>query len=175
MKHAIAILCFAFLFCGAAFAEEAAVEIATESVSPRFEFLKGLSGEWVTIPQSEDESEQVMTFSLVADGSAMLEREMVGTPNEMITMYRFDGDVLKANHYCMLHNQPELEADDDLEGQSLRFTCNGNVGNTQSHDELHVHAWTINLDEEGGMTYSVDFFKDGQIVNNMQMVLKRAE
>jgi hypothetical protein len=101
-------------------------------------YLKGLEGNW----QVDGGEEGVFgwEFDVTARGNVIIERLKVGTPTEMTTVYNIDQGILKGSHFCQLQNQPNLIAvESDVEGD-LHFLCDGNVGNTKSHDDLHMHG-----------------------------------
>ena len=53
-----------------------------------------------------------MAYELIAGGNTLLERETVDKMLPMITVYHLDGDRLLLTHYCMLNNQPRMQARD---------------------------------------------------------------
>ncbi len=76
-----------FAYLGLFFAMIGGLAVVDPAPDPRFEFLKGLAG-----------------------GHAVEEREMVGSPHEMLTIYHMEGSDLVATHYCMLGNRPRMTA-----------------------------------------------------------------
>lgn len=139
----------------------------------RFEFLKKLEGTWVGSPPQEGSPSGVIEFRLTAGGTAIEEREFVGTPMEMVTLYHMDGGNLVATHYCMLGNQPHLTAAKEVVDDRLSFSCNGKPGNTSSHDEAHVHGWSIRLDGDDRLLYSGELVEDGKVTETPSFVLTR--
>jgi hypothetical protein len=136
----------------------------TASTDPRLEFLKQLAGTWVVDSGSEEIAENsVFEFRVTAGGNAVEEREMVGTPMEMLTVYNIDGSDLVATHYCMLGNQPHMIASERVENHALSFACNGKPGNTRSHSEEHVHGWTIQREDDDKLVLSGEIIKDGEL------------
>jgi len=140
---------------------------------PRFEFLKKLEGTWIGSPPEEGMPPGVIEFRLTAGGTALEEREFVGTPMEMVTVYHMDGRELVATHYCMLGNQPRLTAAKQVVDDGLSFSCDGRPGNTASHDEAHIHGWAMRLDDEGRLLYSGELLKDGKVSETHSVVLTR--
>src|ERR1044071_5097050 len=72
-----------------------------------FSRLKSLVGEW--------ESDSAMgktqlTYTLIAGGTAVVERERGEKMPEMLTVYYMDGKRLLLTHFCMAGNQPRMEA-----------------------------------------------------------------
>src|SRR5690349_12178610 len=84
-----------------------------------FSRLKKLAGEW--------ESDSAMgktqiTYSLIAGGAALVERERGEKMPEMLTVYYMDGKRLLLTHFCMAGNQPRMEARSyDASTGELRF------------------------------------------------------
>lgn len=141
---------------------------------PRFEFLESLQGTWVGSSSMEGmPAELSFEFRLTAGGTAIEEREMIGTPMEMLTVYHMQGGDLVATHYCMLGNQPRARAAAAVVDGSLGFDCDGKPGNTRSHDEEHVHGWSMRLDGDGRLHYSAELVKDGRVSEAPGMVLTR--
>ncbi len=75
---------------------------------PEFEKMKLLVGEWKGT--SGDNKPATVTYALVSDNSALMERLAMGGESEMVTMYHPDGDHLMMTHYCSAHNQPRMRS-----------------------------------------------------------------
>lgn len=133
---------------------------------PRFEFLKSLAGTWTG-------SEATMEFQVTAGGHAVVEREFVGTPMEMVTVYHMAAGQLVATHYCMLGNQPRFTASSDSGDNAVAFDCAGTPGNEASHDAEHVHGWAMKLGADGTLHYSAELVKAGQVSEAPSLVLTR--
>jgi len=103
-----------------------------------FNYLRELKGTWMV--EGGDEGTFGWEFDVTARGGVIVERLKVGTPTEMTTIYHLDEGLLIANHYCQLQNQPNLSAVESQTGEDLYFLCNGRVGGTRSHNELHMHG-----------------------------------
>ena len=56
---------------------------------------------------------------------------------------------------------------------TLTFDCAGTPGNAASHDEEHVHGWTMRIDGKGRMVYDAELVKDGQVTEAPSVVLVR--
>lgn len=76
-------------------------------VNPTFQRLKALVGTWNGTAGGKPVS---VTYTLVSDGSALMERLHPGGEGEMISMYAPDGDGVMMTHYCTMHNQPRMRA-----------------------------------------------------------------
>lgn len=165
----LATLCLA-LIPGVA-AEEA--EQAPAPQDARLEFLKALRGTWVSEVDHAEMGEQVFEFRVTAGGHAVEEREMIGTPMEMLTVYYLEGKDVVGTHFCVLGNRPRVKATTRVENNTLTFACNGTPGNAKSHDEEHVHGWSMRLDDDGRLHYSAELVRDGQVTEAPIVVLTR--
>jgi hypothetical protein len=143
------------------------------SQDARFAFLKDLQGTWQAEADNEDKPGVTFEFSVIAGGAAVQEIEMKGTPMEMMTIYHMDDDQLVGTHYCMLGNRPFVHADKAVVDGSLSFTCDGKPGNTKSHAEKHVHAWTIALDDTGKLSYTGSVMHEDKLSETPAFVLTR--
>lgn len=101
-------------------------------------YLKELEGKWVV--QGGEEEVFGWEFDVTSRGKVVVERLKVGTPTEMTTVYHLDNGILFGKHFCQLQNQPVLTAVTSETEGDLHLLCNGLVGNTQSHNELHMHG-----------------------------------
>ena len=157
-------------FSGTGEVAQAAAEAPGDA---RFEFLKGLSGTWSGVPGEDGSPGITFEFNVTAGGSAVEVREMAGTPMEMVTLYHLDGSDLVATHYCMLGNRPVLNAADRLKDGALAFECSGTPGGSASHDEQHVHGWTLALAEDGTLHIDVKIAAEGETAESPSFVLSR--
>jgi hypothetical protein len=93
----------------------------------------------------------------------------------MVTLYYMEGSDLVATHYCMLGNQPRLQAAKRVVDDTLVFACDGKPGNAASHDEQHVHGWTMRLQDDGSLHYSAELIEDGELAEAPSFVLTRQQ
>ena len=81
-------------------------------VNSTFARMKALVGDWKGT--SKGGSSVTVTYTLVSDASALMERLKTtganGEVEEMISMYAPDGDGVMMTHYCSMHNQPRMRA-----------------------------------------------------------------
>ncbi len=140
---------------------------------PRLAFLKSLEGTWVSESSSDDLHEGIFEYRVTSGGTTVEERLMVGSPHEMLTIYHMDGRDLIANHFCMLDNQPRFTASRRVDDGTLVFDCDGKVSNTASHDEQHIHNWTMTLADDGTLRFTATMTKDGEVVEQPVFVLAR--
>ncbi len=141
---------------------------------PRFDFLRQLEGKWIGEAGSEGGHAGAFEFRVTAGGHAVEEREFAGTPMEMLTVYHMEGKDLVGTHYCMLGNQPRVVAARKVVDGTLTFACAGTPGNAASHDEEHVHGWSMRLDADGRLHYSAELVRDGQVTEAPTVVLTRS-
>jgi hypothetical protein len=73
-----------------------------------FDELKTLVGEW---EGTNSAGAVKATYTLVAGGSALMERLQSANEPEMITMYSADGDHIVVTHYCSGGNQPQMKSE----------------------------------------------------------------
>ena len=57
-----------------------------------------------------DKKQAMVTYALVSDNSALMERLAEGGESKMVTIYHPDGDHLMMTHYCSAHNQPRMRS-----------------------------------------------------------------
>jgi len=80
----------------------------TTKTIPDFEKMQSLVGEWQG--KSVYGKTAKVSYTLVSDNSALMEKLAMGGESEMVTMYHPDGDHLMMTHYCSAHNQPRMRA-----------------------------------------------------------------
>lgn len=171
MRRAMfAILALAAL-CGLAIAADPAGPDVPED--PRLAFLKSLEGTWIATSGGGELHDGIFEYRVTSGGSAVEERLMADSPKEMLTVYHMNGKDLVATHYCMLGNQPRFKASRRFEVDALEFECDGKVSNTASHDEQHIHSWSMNLEDDGKLYFTATMVKDGEIVQKPDFVLAR--
>jgi hypothetical protein len=92
-----------------------------------FDQLKTLAGEW----QAESQhGKSKVTYELIANGSVLVEHDIMPGHGDMITAYHLDGDQLVLTHYCTAGNQPHMVAQkyDGQNGQlDFGFVSAGNL------------------------------------------------
>jgi hypothetical protein len=99
-----------------------------------YQWMKQLEGQWTLSP-----------------ASTVQEDLLPGTERQMVTMYHCRDDAcsaVKATHYCVKQNQPQLLASLDSSADKLMFECDMSTDLCQSWDD-HVHQITHELTEDG--------------------------
>lgn len=137
-----------------------------------FNYLKSLEGKWIF----QDGKEGIFgwEFELTSRNGVIVEHLKKGAPTEMLTIYNLDKEILRANHFCQLQNQPVLKAvNSEIEGD-LHFICNGQVGNTTSHDELHMHGVHFQKNDTSLIIW-MDMYENGKVDFETKYELFRIE
>lgn len=86
-----------------------------------FDLVKSLAGNWEgTTPDGQPLH---VSYSLISNGSAVMERRLAGGEAEMVTLYTADGNRVAVTHYCSAGNQPQMQtAPISSRPQKLSFT-----------------------------------------------------
>lgn len=135
-------------------------------------YLKNLQGKW----KVQDTIDGSFGWEIEATSreNVIIERLKLGTTTEMLTIYNIDNGILYGNHFCQLQNQPILIAvNSDVEGD-LHFLCNGKVGNTKSHKELHMHGVHFKKKNDKVLIW-MDMFKGDSLAFETRYELSRRE
>ena len=124
-----------------------------------FKQLTSLVGEWEAVQDGVPVSE---TYTLTANGSALMAETKPGTDPAMITMITVDGDHLIATHYCAARNQPQMETgvpDDLVKGVPFSLA---RVTGMKTPDDWHNTGVTITLDDKDHMTQRWTYLYKGK-------------
>jgi len=130
----------------------------TESTSAAAAFarLKNLVGEW------ESPNKSHITYELIANGTALVERDLIPNEPEMLTVYFLDGDRLLLTHYCMAGNQPRMQARRiDTASGEIDFDFL-DATNLASPAAGHMHSAKFKLIDNGHYTSEWTFFDKGE-------------
>src|SRR5690242_1154953 len=79
--------------------------VSTTKSATTFTQMKSLVGEWEAVQDGVPVKE---TYTLTANGSAIMAETRPDNEPAMITMFTVDGDHLIATHYCVAGNQPQM-------------------------------------------------------------------
>src|SRR5919199_1282644 len=144
-RHPILAAAVALVLIGAA--RVRAVEKPNSGLA--FEHLTSLVGEW---QGTQDGTEMKLTYTLTADGSALMEEFRAGK-TVMMTMFTVDGDHLIATHYCSAGNQPQMvtKAITDPAAKSLTFSLSHAYG-MKTPQDWHNTGLTVTLEDNQHLT-----------------------
>ena len=128
----------------------------TVSATPAFDQLKSLAGEW----QNKDGMKVI--YSVVSNGSVLMEHMAPNSPHEMITMYSREGDRIIVTHYCAAGNQPTMQtapspaADGKYDFKFVRLS------GAKSPDEGHMSGLTLTMPDKDHLTQVWTFDDNGK-------------
>ena len=159
-KFFIFALAISFLVtCGILFAHEH--DAPTQAaVTPEFLRIKNLAGAWKGTADHEGKKENVtVEYQVTSGGSAVIEKLMPGTPQEMVSLYYEEKGKLRMTHYCMLGNRPTLELKKSgPKGLSFELAKNSGI---DIKKEVHMHALKLSFDQDK-LTQEWTSFKGGK-------------
>jgi hypothetical protein len=136
------------------------VGICFAKTLPEFEKMKSLVGEWKGT--SVDKKPVTVTYTLVSDNSALMEKLAVGGESEMVTMYYPDGDHLMMTHYCSAHNQPRMRSQSvSSEIKKITFDL-VDVTNLSSPDAGHMKKLVVTFANKDHMTQEWTWTQKGK-------------
>jgi hypothetical protein len=135
------------------------------SSSAGFTLLKSLVGHW---KGSFGGTEISLSYTLTADGSALMEESQPKSEPVMITMFTVDGDHLLATHYCSARNQPHLttEAITGLQTRQLTFNLERVTG-MRTPDDWHNTRLVMILEDKNHLTQEWTYQFKGQSGKNV--------
>jgi hypothetical protein len=117
-------------------------EPAVIDAKAAFDRLRSLAGDWEA---KTDMGKLRVTYEVIAGGSAVVERVMPEGMPAMQTVYHLDGSRVLLTHYCMLGNQPRMEARAfDAATGELQFEFL-DVTNLASPEALYMHNVTFHF------------------------------
>ncbi len=154
-----------FRFAGIALLALAAPLTAADAAksNPGWDRMKSLVGTW---QGHEGDTPVSVTYSLVSNGTSLMESLTAEHDTNMITMYSPDGETILATHYCAMGNQPRMRAkvSDDVKTLAFEFVDASNVkGNEPVMQRLVVtfqdpdhfqQAWT---EKTNGKEHTAEF------------------
>lgn len=90
------------------------------NAQPQFDRLKSLTGNW--IGDNRKGKTIKLSYSVISQGSVVMERLSNPEGGNMVTMYHQDGSRLMVTHYCSVGNQPRMVAVSQPNGDELAFS-----------------------------------------------------
>jgi hypothetical protein len=123
----------------------ALADAGTTQKKPNYGFdrVKALLGVWEGT--TKDGKTVKVTYTLVADGSAVMETLDPSNESSMITMYHPDGSRVMMTHYCSAHNQPRMRAEAAAaDPKTLTFNF-VDATNLSSPSDGHMERLVINF------------------------------
>lgn len=117
---------------------------------PEFEKMKSLVGEWEG--KSADGSSANVSYTLVSDNSALMEKLAMSGEPEMLTVYHPDGDRLMMTHYCSLHNQPRMRSQTPHQEKDRIVFDFVDVTNLSEPGGGHMHKLVVTFQDKDHFT-----------------------
>jgi len=146
--------------------------------------MKTLEGEWVLSSTDKQEGKATkhklvaplvgtdavgMSFKLVGKGSTVQEILLPETKKEMVSMYHCNDpscSMVKATHYCVKQNQPEMVADLSSTKEVLAYDCDMSTELCQSGRD-HIHKIKHELTSGGNhLKTTYTSWKDGRYLKD---------
>jgi hypothetical protein len=127
---------------------------------PGFAKMSSLVGEWKGT--SMDKKPATVTYTLVSDNSALMEKLAMVGESEMVTMYHPDGDHLMMTHYCSAHNQPRMRAQavsGDIKNITFDFL---DATNLSSPDAGHMRKLVVTFADKDHFTQEWTWTQQGK-------------
>ena len=159
MKNTLTALTSLLLVSAAAYAADLKPS-ANVDATAAFSRLKSLVGEWEA---SSGMDKMHLTYTLIAGGTALVERETAEHMPEMLTVYYLDGKRLLLTHYCMAGNQPRMEAGaynastGELQFRLLDITSLASPG------AGHMRSATFQVVDDRHLSTNWQFYENGQM------------
>lgn len=131
-----------------------------------YKSTKALEGNWVLSAADDQQGKATkhklvaplvgtdtvaMNFKIVGKGSTVQESLLPGTKKEMVSMYHCQDascSQVKATHYCVKQNQPEMLADPVSTSSKLIYNCDMSTELCQSGQD-HIHKITHEISDNG--------------------------
>jgi hypothetical protein len=125
-----------------------------------FAQLSSLAGKWKGVG---DDHDILVTYTLIADGSTLVEDDQPAQGANMMTMFSVDGDHLIATHYCSAGNQPQMttKAITDPRSKSLAFSLVRVTGMTTA-DDWHNTGLKLLLEDKDHLTQTWTYTSGGK-------------
>jgi hypothetical protein len=124
-----------------------------------FRQLTSVVGDWEGI---QDGVPIKVTYTLLANGTALMEHVKPGDSSPMITMFTVDGDRLIATHYCVTGNQPQMVAGAPVDlHKGVAFSL-AQITGMKTPEDWHNTGVTITLDDKDHMTQRWTYLYKGK-------------
>jgi hypothetical protein len=160
------------LVCAALLALAAPRATASSAQAPAFDKLKTLVGEW---EGTNSNGPVKVIYTLVAGGTALMERLEPANEPEMVTMYSADGDHVVVTHYCSAGNQPQMVAQATAgKAEKLSFTL-VRVTGMKTPDEAHMVGLVLTLSDKDHLTQEWKYQNKGKTLTNLVQFKRKPE
>ncbi len=149
------------LLCAAALALLARPAAAQSKPAAGFDQLKSLVGEWHGT--SADGRTMHVSYQLVSNGTALLEKLSPQGEAEMVTVYTADGARVAATHYCNANNQPHIRTA-PISGPLKQFLFSFvSCTNLASPDTGHMDHLLLTIEDRDHLTQEWTWKEKGKL------------
>jgi hypothetical protein len=125
-----------------------------------FDRLASLQGNW----DGEQRGSKVrVTYTLTANGSALMEQFRPDNGPVMITMFTVDRDHLIATHYCSARNQPQMVTSAITDAQKPLAFILARITGLKSPDDWHNTGLTVIQEDNDHLTQKWTYESSGKI------------
>jgi hypothetical protein len=124
-----------------------------------FKQLTSLVGDWEGVQDGVPIKE---TYTLTANGSALMVETKPGNEPVMITMFTVDGDHLIATHYCSARNQPQMETGTIVDPEKPLTFSLVRVTGLKTPDDWHNTGLTVTQDDKDHVTQRWTYLYKGK-------------
>lgn len=108
-----------------------------------------------------------LTYTLTANGSALMEECRPEKGAEMITMFTIDGDHLIATHYCSAKNQPQMATSAITDAQKPLAFSLVRVTGLKSADDWHNTGLAVIQEDNDHLTQEWSYQFKGKTRKNI--------
>jgi hypothetical protein len=138
--------------------------------------FKQLAGEWQgkAVHGSGAPEDVRAIYKVTSGGNTVLETIFPGTEHEMISVIHRDGDELVLKHYCMLDNQPEMRASNQLGDKQVAFKF-ARATNLKSEGDMHMHNATFTFVDNDTLKSEWTHYQGGKASGTVAIELKRVK
>jgi hypothetical protein len=156
----------AFEIVGMALVAVASAAFAADKTKSEeaFDRLASLKGEW---KGQMDGINTSLTYTLTANGSALMEQCQPQKGAEMVTMFTVDGDHLIATHYCSAKNQPQMATSAIADVQKPLAFSLVRISGLKSPDAFHNTGLTIFQKDNDHLTQEWSYQFKGKTGKNI--------
>ena len=149
-----------------------------------YDSMTSLEGDWILAPKDKQEGKATkhklvapligtdavaMSFKVIGKGSTVQESLLPGTKKEMVSMYHCKDPAcsqVKATHYCVKQNQPEMIAEASSTANMLIYNCDMSTELFKSGRD-HVHTITHEVSSDGKhLKTTYTSWKDGKYLKD---------
>jgi hypothetical protein len=140
----------------------------------RFERMKSLAGNWVTVQEEGTQpAGQEVRYRVTSNGNAVVESLFPGTTHEMLSVYHLERGDLVITHYCALGNRPQMRSAPATDAARMLFRCDGSA-DLDCSSELHMHEGVFRLVDDTHLRAAWTLYEHGRPAEVVKLALVRS-